>query len=359
MSTLTSQDFLNSKPWCHRVVEYAFKKYDADGDGYISPEDRKTSRARFLDYAQKQPGVEEAHEKHKAATDELMSTFGTTETDRVSKDEWLKKVAEIAAADLERIKNGEEPLLGQTVGPFFDIMDTDKDGFITLEEFKRGYEAIGWDAVSAEQAFKYLDCTNLGRISREEILKSSNDFWYRIEHYETAEDFLNSEPWCHKMVEYIFKKRDIDCDGYISPEDRKALQARFSDYAQKQPGVEEAHEKHKAAIDELTSTFGITETDRVSKDEWLKKVAEITVADLERIKNGEESLLGQAVGPFFDIMDTDKDGFITLEEFKRGYEAIGWDAVSAEQAFKYLDNTNSGKISRECYVKISTDFWYT
>ena len=356
----TARDFLNSKAWCYKMEEFVFKKADIDGDGYISPEDRKASQACFRDYVQKQGVNETALEALKAATEEILSAFGT-ESDRVSKDDWLKKVAELAAADLEKIKKAEEPLLVKTAGPLFDIMDTDKDGFITLEDFKLGYAAIGWDAVSAEYAFRFLDKTNSGKISRKEFVKSSADFWYKIDpepqQPSTAHDFLNSKAWCYKMEEFVFKKADIDGDGYISPEDRKASQACFRDYAQKQGVNETALEAHKVATEEIVSAFG-TESDRVSKDDWLKKVAELAAADLEKIKKGEEPLLVKNAGPLFDVMDTDKDGFITLEDFKLGYAAIGWDAVSAEYAFKFLDRTNSGKISRKEFVKSSPDFWY-
>ena len=265
----------------------------------------------------------------------------------------------MAAADLERIKKGEEPLLVKTSCLWFDIMDTDKDGFITLEDFKLGYAAVGWDSVSTEHAFKFLDKTNTGKISREEFIKPSTDFWYEIARQpSTARDFLNSTAWCYKMDEYVFKRWDIDGDGHISPEDRKAYQVRVMDYAQKQGVDKTTFEAHKAATEELMSTYG-TESDRVSKEDWLKKVAELAAADLERIKKGEEPLLVKTSCLWFDIMDTNKDGFITLEDFKLGYVAIGWDAVSAEHAFKFLDKTNTGKISREEFLKPSTDFWYS
>ena len=232
----TTGDFLNSKAWCYKIVEVAFKKADIDGDGYISQEDRKASLARFMDYAQKQGVDKTALEANKAASEKYISTFGTG-SDRVSKDDWLKKVAEMAAADLEKIKKGEEPLLVQNTGPFFDIMDTDKDGFIALEDFKAGYMAIGWDALSAEYTFKVLDKNNSGKIERDEIIKSSHDFWYKIDsepqHPSTTEDFLTSKAWCYKMEEIVFKKADIDGDGYISQEDRKTFESQFVDYGLK------------------------------------------------------------------------------------------------------------------------------
>lgn len=175
----------------------------------------------------------------------------------------------------------------------------------------------------------------------------------------TPQDFLNSAFWCTKMVEFGFKKGDVNGDGYICHEDMKTLQTTFDDYARNQPGVTEAHQKRNTAMQEIQNAFGFpSDTSRISKDEWLQKVAEAAVADLERKKNGEELLLGKGDGPLFDIMDTDKDGFVTLEECKKGYQAIGWDAASAESALKYFDTDDSGKISREAFIKACKDFWY-
>ena len=97
-------DFLNSKSWCHNMEEYVFKNADLNKDGYICSEDRDVARRRFRDFALKKQHVDErALEAHEAATKELESAYGKG-SDRVSKDDWLKKVAELAAADLERIK---------------------------------------------------------------------------------------------------------------------------------------------------------------------------------------------------------------------------------------------------------------
>ena len=132
-----------------------------------------------MDYAQKQSIDKKVLEANKAASENYVSTFGTA-SDRVSKDDWLKKVAEIAAADLERIKQGKEPILARTAGTFFDIMDTDNDGYVTLEDFKLRYGAIGWDSAGAELVFKAANKNNSGKIGREDIVKSAHDVWYKV-----------------------------------------------------------------------------------------------------------------------------------------------------------------------------------
>ena len=153
---------------------------DLNKDGHICSEDRDVARGRFRDFALKRQRVDErALEAHEAVTKELEHAYGTG-SDRVSKDDWLKKMAELAAADLEKIKK-EEPVLTKHAGPLFDVMDSDKDGFIGLEDFKHGYVSIGHDAVAAEKAFKTYDKTNCGKIGREDFTKAGRDFWYKIE----------------------------------------------------------------------------------------------------------------------------------------------------------------------------------
>ena len=89
-------------------------------------------------------------------------------------------MAEIAVTDQERIKRGAEPLLPKTAGTFLDMMDSDKDSFVSLEDFKLGYVATGWDAVGAEHVFRAIDKNNFGRIGLEDMVKSAHNFWYKI-----------------------------------------------------------------------------------------------------------------------------------------------------------------------------------
>ena len=352
----TAQEFLSSKSWCYKMDAVVFKRSDIDGDGYISEEDRKTWQSRFMDYAQKQ-GVDVTALEATNAASEYLGTFGTG-SERVSREDWLKRVAEIAAADLEKMKKGEEPVLLKNAAPFFDLIDTDKDGSISLEDFKLGYGSIGWDAASAEFAFKMLDMNNSGKIGREDIIESSREFWYKIDREGfTVEDFLTSKTWCSKMEMIAFKKADIDGDGFISEEDRKISESRLMKYAQEQNVDKKVMAANKAATESYINTFG-TGSDRVSKEDWLKKVAEIAAADQEKIKRGEEPLLPKTARTYFDMMDSDKDGFVSLEDFKLGAVATGQDATSAEQAFRAMDENNSGRVGLDDMIKFTHEFWY-
>ena len=53
------------------------------------------------------------------------------------KEDFRKVLAEIAEVDFERMKRGEEPILLKSMEACFDLMDTDHDGFVTLDEYKR------------------------------------------------------------------------------------------------------------------------------------------------------------------------------------------------------------------------------
>lgn len=77
----------------------------------------------------------------------------------------------MAAADLEKIKKGEEPLLVQSAGPFFDIMDADKDGFITLEDSNLGMWPLAGVLSVLNTLSKYSTRTIQARL---DVTRSSN-----------------------------------------------------------------------------------------------------------------------------------------------------------------------------------------
>ena len=59
----------------------------------------------------------------------------------------------------------------------------------------------------------------------------------------------------------------------------------------------------------------------------------------------------------FDFFDTDKDGFLTLAEFKAGQEKLFGDAFGdgIETLFHKMDVYNEGRISFSAFVVMSMD----
>ena len=61
---------------------------------------------------------------------------------------------------------------------------------------------------------------------------------------------------------------------------------------------------------------------------------------------------------FFDMMDADADGKISLEEFKIHYRCSGVAEEHAKAVFDALDTDNDGIISRDEFVDAGVHFYY-
>ena len=62
---------------------------------------------------------------------------------------------------------------------FFDILDLNDDGVISLEEFTIYYHIMGLDAKMAAETFAAIDTDGDGSLSRAEYMTAVDDFFVR------------------------------------------------------------------------------------------------------------------------------------------------------------------------------------
>ena len=177
--TMSAEDFLQSEFWCAKMVEAVFKKEDRDNDGLAVPgETHEIIMAEF----RKMEGIDQKLlDAYEASTKEMTPYLSRGPTEPLNKEDWLKMIAKIAADDLTRMERGEAPLFVKVFEAMFDLMDTDRDGIITCDVFKRFLVISGWDEETAGSIVQGLDKNKLGKLSREELIKSQHDFWYNRE----------------------------------------------------------------------------------------------------------------------------------------------------------------------------------
>jgi Ca2+-binding EF-hand superfamily protein len=60
---------------------------------------------------------------------------------------------------------------------FFDVMDSNNNGYIEKGDFRLFFSIVGLDAAAADEAFKVIDTNGDGRLSREEFKTAYLDFW--------------------------------------------------------------------------------------------------------------------------------------------------------------------------------------
>ncbi len=158
-----------------------------------------------------------------------------------------------------------------------------------------------------------------------------------------------------KKLTYYFNTFDADKNGFLEK----------SDFDKIVNGFAEAYKikKDSETYQYISSTYakrwdalvkeGDTNADnKVSLDEWLSYQ--------DKLLNDPESdfLWLKITSMFLDIQDVDKDGSISLEEYKTVYKVygIGNESLAAE-IFTKLDFDGDGKISKNDAMNLVADFY--
>ena len=65
----------------------------------------------------------------------------------------------------------------------------------------------------------------------------------------------------------------------------------------------------------------------------------------------------EAMNVFFDAVDTDADGVISVKEFEVYFDAMGVGKKHAKASFASIDSDHDGKISRDEFVGTAIEFF--
>ena len=178
---MSREDFLQCASWVHRIGEM-FKLLDVDKDGYVTREDYQVTLKRMEDEAKPDPKLLAIY---RDCVEESCVALGLTQGKRFTKEEFLKAAATFSEGELARKKRGEKILLDKVQHAFYDVIDTNHDGFVRLDEYKLAMKINGLDHEMAEAAFKVIDKNQNGKIERQELIEQQLNFWCTIDHKES------------------------------------------------------------------------------------------------------------------------------------------------------------------------------
>ena len=135
-------------------------------------------------------------------------------------------------------------------------------------------------------------------------------------------------------------RMDINNDGYISREDYELMAKKLAEHS----GMTgEQAETIKKEFLNVADAFNMKPGVKISVEEAAKKAneANLTMSPFER-----KTLLNDTHNLLFDAIDTNKDGYISLEEFKVYFNIIAPGMADDEMfnSFDTIDTDKNGEI---------------
>lgn len=166
-----------------------------------------------------------------------------------------------------------------------------------------------------------------------------------------------SKEFQRQKLSYFFNILDLNNNKSLELSDFWEL----SEKVRETLGFEAESTEHKRIADKATKLFhtlvkdvSTSEYQKISEDEWVQ-FFEKEVIDL----NDEEALdsYKELIFHFmFDFFDHNRDGFISMQEYEDFYKIFGIDITYLNKAFRMLDNSNVGKLSRYDLMDAVEDF---
>lgn len=160
-----------------RKLSRFFNVWDANSDGAITTEDPKQvaqNLAKLQGLEPSSPEHERFYNGFMAYQNDFLKAVDMDESGRVTLEEWLAYHEEMLQ-DEERF----EATALMSIKVMFELMDRNRDGSITLEEYSEWMRAfrIG-EQDTTKEVFQKLDLNENGILSKEEVLQLTREFFY-------------------------------------------------------------------------------------------------------------------------------------------------------------------------------------
>jgi Ca2+-binding EF-hand superfamily protein len=158
-----------------RKVSAGFSELDVDGDGYVGSSDIEMLVKNHGDaygYSENTPEYEDLARRTRDVWTQLKQ-FDSDGDGRVS-------LAEYVAGFDAFLSQRDEFMSGMTalVDAFYQLADRDEDGLIGEEELIRHFRAWRHTEEQAKEAFRRLDRSSNGTISKAEWMANLEEFYY-------------------------------------------------------------------------------------------------------------------------------------------------------------------------------------
>ena len=169
-----------------------------------------------------------------------------------------------------------------------------------------------------------------------------------------ADAYLNNAQWVHR-IEELFAQADLNKNGFLELADWELWVNNTEKACNPSPAVSS---KLRQAMRDFCAGLGLTEGKKSTREQFVKDFAAFAVVERRKKERGEEPLLLKLNVIWYDVVDTNHDGSLTLDEYRTVMSACNFDPSAADATFKILDKNKNGKVEIKELNEHEFKFWF-
>lgn len=170
----------------------------------------------------------------------------------------------------------------------------------------------------------------------------------------TVDDYLNDATWVARMKS-LFDFVDLNKNGTMEVDDWIRYVDNINREVKPDPKL---YENLRQAMLNNIAAMGVLPGKKLTKDEYVKNIAEMAIKENAKRSRGERTYLDILEDAWYDTVDTNHDGFITLEEYRIVMKACNFSPEEVDAGFCAMDTNKNGKIERKELVEHELNYWF-
>lgn len=273
--------------------------------------------------------------------------LGVNDKNSVNVDEFLKRASKLGMQELAKKRKNLPTVRGQLDAAWFNILDENNDGILTVDELAIALNATDVDAKYAGHWLESMDADKDGSVTLKEYTDHYFASWFGTK-------LINDKNWVAGM-DKLFGR-------FVKPLEKKLISMKtvrrwVGTYAKACNASPAEILQTYAAARNFWGKIGVNDTNSLNLTEFVKGASKLGMEDLANKRNNQPTARGQLDAAYFKMIDQNDDGFVTVDELTILMSAFG-KAEKTERFFKLLDHDKNEKVSLKEYDDTYFRFWY-
>lgn len=160
-----------------------------------------------------------------------------------------------------------------------------------------------------------------------------------------------------KLVARLYKRFDtfdLNGDGVMDMDELLLWPERVKEFTNP---TDQEMERMRACIMRFFEDLGCEIEGGLKREDWVEGNQVLAEAEFERIKRNQPTMVKLLGNSYFDVLDQDGSGEVTLPELKQMMKVFQIPIEAAYTFFEMADTDKSGALDRDEMADVFTKFW--